>query len=79
MLLDVQLLGFQRENNLETRKTDNGRIRYCCCEGGPCGSVTTASQLQNCPPTCDVFFDQRGSLLLTNKKCEGFPAQTGFS
>ena len=58
MLLDVQLLGFENENNLETRKTGNGGIEYCCCEGGPCSQDKTDIELQNnCPPICDVFFN----------------------
>ena len=57
VLLDVQLLGFEHENNLETGMTDDGGIKYCCCEGGPCGGTTTAAPLRNCPPTCDVFFN----------------------
>ena len=59
MLLDVQLLGFENKNNLETR--NYGGIEYCCCEGGnsKCSEEKTAPNLQECPPTCDVFFNMK--------------------
>ena len=69
MLLDVQLLGFEHETNLRTSKTDDGGIKYCCCEGSPCRNESSAPKLQKCPPICDVFFNVKLSVCQYPSAC----------
>ena len=58
MLLDVQLLGFQNENNLVIRATNNGSMVYCCCHSGSlCSKDKNHNQISSCPESCDVFFN----------------------
>ena len=70
MLLDVQLLGFQNGNNLETRYNIYGDIEYCCCDGSTCKPKKTANTciLSSCPESCDAFFNVQLS------ECDQYPS-----
>ena len=56
LLLEVQLLGFQNEYNLETRYNYGDDIAYCCCDG-LCSGNKSSIQMSQCPPKCDIFFN----------------------
>ena len=57
MLLDVQLLGFQNENNLETRDAYNGGTQYCCCDNFVCSQNKDDDNIGGCSESCDIFFN----------------------
>ena len=60
VLLDVQLLGFQNANNLETRYSNTGDVQYCCCDNTNCSLDKSASNIESCPSlSCDIFFNMK--------------------
>ena len=54
----IQLLEFHNPMNIETMISDNGSIKYCCCDVRLCASQTIffLNENNSCGIYCDLFF-----------------------